>query len=91
MAADLDYSSLSHQLEGWSGSDIRTLCKEAAMHPLRALLKTLELDDTTKSSDDLKMDPVTRDDVAKALETVRPAPQATPQKYTEWKVKFGSQ
>jgi len=29
-------------LEGYSGSDIRLVCKEAAMKPLRRLMKDLE-------------------------------------------------
>jgi SpoVK/Ycf46/Vps4 family AAA+-type ATPase len=30
-------------LEGYSGSDIRLVCKEAAMRPLRRLMKNLDI------------------------------------------------
>lgn len=40
--ADLDYSSFASNLEGYSGSDIRLVCKEAAMKPLRRLMSQIE-------------------------------------------------
>lgn len=88
----MDYEHLAQQINGWSGSDIRTLCKEAAMHPLRRVLARLETDEELQKAqpDQIKMDPVTTDDVQKALHTVRPAPQAAPQRYAEWMQHFGS-
>mmetsp|Transcript_33733 Transcript_33733/g.91300 ORF Transcript_33733/g.91300 Transcript_33733/m.91300 type:complete len:288 (-) Transcript_33733:54-917(-) len=41
-AEELDYPRLASLTEEWSGSDIRLLCKEAAMHPLRRLMAELE-------------------------------------------------
>jgi len=38
----LDYAKLAGLTEEWSGSDIRLLCKEAAMHPLRRLMTQIE-------------------------------------------------
>lgn len=38
----LPYDSLVEKTEGYSGSDIRLLCKEAAMQPLRRLMQQLE-------------------------------------------------
>lgn len=37
-ASDIDYEVIADRLEGYSGSDIRLVCKEAAMRPLRKLL-----------------------------------------------------
>lgn len=37
------YDQLAEQLEGYSGSDLRLVCKEAAMKPLRRLMATIEL------------------------------------------------
>jgi len=42
-AEGLDYASLAGLTDGWSGSDIRLLCKEAAMHPLRRLMSEIEI------------------------------------------------
>jgi katanin p60 ATPase-containing subunit A1 len=91
-AEPLDYDYLAQQINGWSGSDIRTLCKEAAMHPLRRVLARLETDEELQKAqpDQITTDPVTSIDMQKALQTVRPAPQATPQRYAEWMQQFGS-
>lgn len=39
---DLPYDILMERTEGYSGSDIRLVCKEAAMQPLRRLMAQLE-------------------------------------------------
>lgn len=39
---NLDYSSLATRTQGYSGSDMKSLCKEALMKPLRRLFKILE-------------------------------------------------
>lgn len=41
-AQDIDYPNVAVRLEGYSGSDIKLVCKEAAMKPLRRLLFQLE-------------------------------------------------
>ncbi|MBA0819586.1 hypothetical protein Gohar_027875 [Gossypium harknessii] len=38
----LPYDTLVERSEGYSGSDIRLVCKEAAMQPLRRLMSVLE-------------------------------------------------
>lgn len=40
--AEMPYDLLVERSEGYSGSDIRLVCKEAAMQPLRRLMMVLE-------------------------------------------------
>eukprot|EP01052_Picozoa_sp_SAG31_P033751 SAG31_NODE_3856_length_3815_cov_3.607374_4_plen_170_part_00 len=42
---DLDFSAFTAQTEGYSGSDLVLVCKEAAMRPLRRLMSSIEDDD----------------------------------------------
>lgn len=39
----IDYQEFSDKLEGYSGSDIKLVCKEAAMKPLRRVMKDLDV------------------------------------------------
>jgi katanin p60 ATPase-containing subunit A1 len=39
---EISYETLVERTEGYSGSDIRLVCKEAAMQPLRRLMTVLE-------------------------------------------------
>ena len=42
IVGDMDYDDVARRLEGYSGSDIYGVCKEAAMSPVRRLLFQLE-------------------------------------------------
>lgn len=39
----IDLNSFAEKLEGYSGSDIRLVCKEAAMKPLRRIMKQIDI------------------------------------------------
>lgn len=39
---DLNYQEFAEKLDGYSGSDIRLVCKEAAMKPMRRLMHEME-------------------------------------------------
>ena len=59
-------------VDGFSGSDIRALCKEAAMRPLRRILQHAEVMD---GCDDnlsmlMKRNPITANDFHEAIATV---------------------
>ena len=39
---EVDFAHFATMLEGYSGSDIKLVCKEAAMKPLRRLMAEIE-------------------------------------------------
>ncbi|CAD7958847.1 unnamed protein product [Amoebophrya sp. A120] len=89
----LDPEVLTEKLAGWSGSDVRLLCKEIAMHPLRRCLAKLE---NAKDLSQLKTlteeeQLVTSSDVAQGLTRVHAAPLTCDlNRYVEWNEAFGS-
>merc|ERR1712224_1037143 len=97
-AQELDYGGLAQRTEEWSGSDIKLLCKEAAMHPLRRLMTEIEGVDTQgqqarsreRDNNDLQMGPVLAEDVNKALQSVHPAPTTHKERYQAWQSQYGA-
>ncbi|CAF1543767.1 unnamed protein product [Rotaria magnacalcarata] len=89
--ADLNYERLSDLTEGYSGADIKLVCKEAAMNPLRKVFNVLE---TLQNDIDLgkciQLDSITTPDVEKVLSTTKPSARAFKDKYTEWQKEFES-
>ena len=90
----LDYGEFAKKTEGYSGSDIRLVCKEAAMQPLRRLMNHLQeeygesyLDEVLPS--EVKLDLISREDVLLALERTSASDAYDTKKYEQWQNKFG--
>lgn len=88
---NLPYDSMVEATEGYSGSDIRIVCKEAAMRPLRRLMKVLEENGRASSEDLPEMGPVTAEDVEVALKTTRPSAHLLADRYQKFHDEYGSQ
>ncbi|BBN04613.1 katanin p60 ATPase-containing subunit A1 [Marchantia polymorpha subsp. ruderalis] len=90
--ADLPYDAMVELTEGYSGSDIRIVCKEAAMRPLRRLMTELErLEKEAHTEEDLpQIGPITEEDVRIALETTRPSAHLLADRYEQFDADFGS-
>ena len=88
-------------MEGYSGSDIYGVCKEAAMAPIRKLLFQLEGIDLSENKnskankprpkeESINPDPISVEDFSEAIKNVKRAPGGNIKKYTQWNEQFGS-
>ncbi|RLV84891.1 Protein SAP1 [Meyerozyma sp. JA9] len=83
--SDADYEKLMSQIEGFSGSDITALAKDAAMGPLRAL------GDKLLQTPPDQIRPINLSDFESSLLYIRPSVSSEGlQQYEEWATKFGS-
>ncbi|KAI3466827.1 hypothetical protein Pfo_023490 [Paulownia fortunei] len=89
---ELPYELLVERTEGFSGSDIRLLCKEAAMQPLRRLMTFLEEKQELVPEDELpKVGPITHGDIEVALRNTRPSAHLNAHRYDKFNEDYGSQ
>ncbi|KAJ8980167.1 hypothetical protein NQ317_011411 [Molorchus minor] len=83
----VEFERLAEKMESFSGSDIKTLCKEAMMSVVREKIKLMN-NGGTKVNVFRK---INFKDVDKALETFKPCTTIHDcKKYYEWKDKYGS-
>eukprot|EP01025_Chloroclados_australasicus_P043775 TRINITY_DN4695_c0_g1_i1.p1 TRINITY_DN4695_c0_g1~~TRINITY_DN4695_c0_g1_i1.p1 ORF type:complete len:484 (-),score=64.00 TRINITY_DN4695_c0_g1_i1:118-1569(-) len=85
--SNIEATQLINQTAGFSASDIKNLCGEAAMMPLREKMRK-NTDISRISSADLR--PIKYKDFQKALQVVRPSvDQETLEQYQRWTKEFG--
>ncbi|KAM1235201.1 hypothetical protein ACFX2J_004700 [Malus domestica] len=88
----LPYDLLVDKTEGYSGSDIRLVCKEAAMQPLRRIMTFLEDKEDTVPEDELpKVGPIKHEDIETALKNTRPSAHLQAHRYEKFNADYGSQ
>ncbi|XP_008439630.1 uncharacterized protein LOC103484365 isoform X1 [Cucumis melo] len=96
---DLPYDILMERTEGYSGSDIRLVCKEAAMQPLRRLMAQLEEQQNELPEDQQgvvpeeelpKIGPITALDIETALLNTRPSAHLDAPRYEKFNADYGS-
>jgi SpoVK/Ycf46/Vps4 family AAA+-type ATPase len=86
--SDDDMNIICNLTEGYSGSDMKNLVKDATMGPLREALKR-GIDITNLTKDDMRL--VTLQDFKDALQEVRPSvSQNELGIYENWNNQFGS-
>ncbi|CAL9198178.1 unnamed protein product [Musa hybrid cultivar] len=91
--AGIPYDVLVERTEGYSGSDIRLVCKEAAMQPLRRLMMVLEgrQDNVPEEAELPEVGPVTPGDIELALKNTRPSAHLHAHRYEKFNQDYGSQ
>ncbi|KAJ8449922.1 hypothetical protein Cgig2_029284 [Carnegiea gigantea] len=88
----LPYDLLVEKTEGYSGSDIRLVCKEAAMQPLRRLMAVLEEKHEVIPEDELpSVGPINHEDIEMALRNTRPSAHLHAHRYEKFNEDYGSQ
>ncbi len=84
-----DIEELTINTDGYSGADIRNLCTEAAMGPIRQLAQSSKGILSAITADDIP--PVIFSHFQTALETVTPSvSQADLRRYLDWNAMYGS-
>ncbi|EPS68723.1 hypothetical protein M569_06044, partial [Genlisea aurea] len=88
----LPYDLLVEGTEGYSGSDIRLLCKEAAMQPLRRLMSFLDENPEVVVDEEEfpAVGAVTYEDVEAALRNTRPSAHLNAHRYQKFNEDYGS-
>ncbi|CAN6977524.1 unnamed protein product [Brassica oleracea var. botrytis] len=82
---------LVEKSEGYSGSDVRILCKEAAMQPLRRTLAVLEDTEELVPEDELpKVGAILPEDIDRALSNTRPSAHLHAHLYDKFNDDYGS-
>ena len=89
MNKGIDYEKNAELLEGYSGSDIKLLCKEALMTRTRKAINVIENDNKGKAYK-INEFPVTKIDFEESLEKVKPAFTYKTEKYEKWMKDYGS-
>ncbi|ESO12368.1 hypothetical protein HELRODRAFT_63272 [Helobdella robusta] len=89
LLADLNYNDLASLTDGYSGSDIYVVCKEAAMRPLRKVFSILE---NSKIEDELhiSLETITTSDVKWVLSRTKPSANKLLGKFLKWQSEYES-
>ncbi|XP_071658846.1 katanin p60 ATPase-containing subunit A-like 2 isoform X2 [Patagioenas fasciata] len=91
LKTDLDYSLLGQETDGYSGSDIKLVCKEAAMRPVRKVFDALENHRPGNSNlPVIQLDTITTADFLDVIAHTKPSAKNLSQKYAAWQREFES-
>lgn len=83
----VDFKELGAISEGYSGSDIATVCREVVMLPVRELDVSGQL---TSSNKDFTLRKITREDFINVLENIKPVVSDSEiERFEKWREEFG--
>ncbi|CAF1549146.1 unnamed protein product [Adineta steineri] len=94
IAEGVSLNAVADKLEGYSGSDITGVCRDAAMMQMRRATENLSITQIQEQAQVLKekfLSPITMDDFEKALSKISSSVSVDMlKKYEEWMKEFGS-
>ncbi|XP_040914423.1 katanin p60 ATPase-containing subunit A-like 2 [Toxotes jaculatrix] len=91
LRTELDYETLAKDMKGYSGSDIRLVCKEAAMRPVRKIFDALEShQDGNTDMPAIQLETVTTADFLEVIAHTKPSARNLMDRYTAWEREYES-
>ena len=87
---ELDYDLIAEKTEGYSGSDLKLVSKEAAMRVVRKIFDTLESHTEEEELPDFQLDEIRTEDILDVLDHTKPSADKYKKKYQDWKNKYES-
>ncbi|KAM7393144.1 hypothetical protein PAMA_008001 [Pampus argenteus] len=91
LRTELEYQTLAQEMEGYSGSDIRLVCKEAAMRPVRKIFDALEAhQDGDTDMPAIQLETVTTADFLEVIAHTKPSARNLMERYTAWEREYES-
>uniref|UniRef100_A0A8C1VF90 Katanin p60 ATPase-containing subunit A-like 2 n=1 Tax=Cyprinus carpio TaxID=7962 RepID=A0A8C1VF90_CYPCA len=91
LRTELDYDSLAQKTVGYSGSDIRLVCKEAAMRPVRKIFDALENHIEGQSNMPvIELETVTTADFLEVIAHTKPSARCLMDRYSAWEKEYES-
>ncbi|XP_069885303.1 katanin p60 ATPase-containing subunit A-like 2 isoform X3 [Dipodomys merriami] len=91
LRTELKYDVLSKETEGYSGSDIKLVCREAAMRPVRKIFNALEnYESENRNFPGIQLDTVTTEDFLDVLAHTKPSAKNLTERYSAWQKEFES-
>ncbi|XP_042250449.1 katanin p60 ATPase-containing subunit A-like 2 isoform X2 [Thunnus maccoyii] len=91
LRTELEYETLAKEMEGYSGSDIRLVCKEAAMRPVRKIFDALEAhQDGDIDMPAIQLETVTTADFLEVIAHTKPSARNLMERYTAWEREYES-
>lgn len=89
LLSEIDYDVVAVKTDGYSGSDVKLLCKEAAMRPVRKIFYALEHHSEGQELH-IHLDKIKTSDILAALERTKPSAKTMKQKYIDWQREYES-
>jgi katanin p60 ATPase-containing subunit A1 len=89
----VELSKLARATENYSGSDIKQVCREASMAPMRRMVAnktSAEIQELVRLHGNLVGGFIGADDLWSAIESTRPSTAIGDMRYAEWEGLFGS-
>uniref|UniRef100_A0A8C8A034 Katanin p60 ATPase-containing subunit A-like 2 n=1 Tax=Oryzias sinensis TaxID=183150 RepID=A0A8C8A034_9TELE len=90
LRTSLDYKMLAEQMEGYSGSDIRLVCKEAAMTLVRTVFDSLESHQECSDITVIQLGALTTADFVEVIAHTKPSARSLMGRYTAFEREYQS-